>query len=73
MTARTFQSFSGGYAGPVHATRYNTIVIGMGGMGSAAAYHLAYSRDSWPWCRSWFGVKLLKSTIRRCPQRSRHT
>ena len=37
----TFQSFSGGYAGPVHATRYNTIVIGMGGMGSAAAYHLA--------------------------------
>jgi sarcosine oxidase len=41
MTARTFQSFSGGYAGPVHATRYNTIVIGMGGMGSAAAYHLA--------------------------------
>ena len=25
----------------MHATRYNTIVIGMGGMGSAAAYHLA--------------------------------
>ena len=30
-----------GYAGPVHATRYNTIVVGVGGMGSAAVYQLA--------------------------------